>query len=147
MLHFNLHSNLLLSWAIPPPTRPKDNGMQTRPGEENGSHTYQFVFTKVQIMPTANHVKLGIINGALVQPFSAKKRKTVNNDGPSDDSDQNPITGKPSTAKKAANTSNKLESAVNTRFNRSVPKITPASSAKKTANKAKGSELSKMDIT
>ena len=113
--------------------------MQTRPGEENGSRTYQFLFTKMQIMPAADHV-----NGALVQPFLAKKRKMANNDGPSDDGDQNPITGKPSAAKKAAN---KLESAANTRFNRSVPKITPASSAKKTANKAKGSELSKMDIT
>ena len=121
--------------------------MQTRPGEENGSRTYQFVFTKMQIMPAADHVKPGIINGALVQPFSAKKHKMVNNDGPSDDSDQNPITGKPSAVKKAANTSNKLESAVNTHSNWSVPKTTPASSAKKTANKAKGSELSKMNIT
>ena len=98
-------------------------------------------------MPAADHVKPGIINGALVQPFSAKKRKMVNNDGPSDDSDQNPITGKPSAVKKAANTSNKLESAVNTHSNGSVPKTTPASSAKKTANKAKGSKLPKMDIT
>ena len=80
--------------------------MQTRPGEENGSRTYQFVFTKMQIMPAADHVKPGIIDGALVQPFSAKKRKMANNDGPSDDGDQNPITGKPSAAKKTANTSN-----------------------------------------
>ena len=98
-------------------------------------------------MPTADHVKPDIINNALIQPFLAKKRKMVNNDGPSDDGDQNPITGRPSAAKKAANTSNKLESAVNTRSNGSVPKTTPASSAKKTANKAKGSELSKMNIT
>ena len=86
-------------------------------------------------MPTADHVKPGIINGALVQPFLAKKRKMANNDGPSDNGDQ------------TANTSNKLESAANTHSNGSVLKTTPASSAKKTANKAKGSELSKMDIT
>ena len=121
--------------------------MQTRPGEENGSRTYQFVFTKMQIMPAADHVEPGIINDALVQPFLAKKRKMANNDGPSDNGDQNPITGKPSAAKKAANTSNKLESAANTHSNGSLPKTKPASSAKKTANKAKASKMSNTDIT
>ena len=59
---------------IPPPTRVKENGLQPHPGEENGSRTYQFIFTKLQILPTANYNVAPVADETHAQPPPTKKR-------------------------------------------------------------------------
>lgn len=77
----------LFRWAIPPNAH-KESLFQSRAGDENGNRTYQFIFTKMQLLPVNDTV----VNATTCQDStiasSTPKRKTVST--PQDNNESSP---------------------------------------------------------